>query len=478
MKVTILGGAILSSKVKVGSAYYVEVKDSQGAIRHILIDSGAGHPMPPGPVDLIAITHCHWDHVGNTAYVFYENPNARLLMTRPTVYQAKISWDDSFKIFSRNIEKARGEERRELTNKMGQFFKGLEIASRKESLEIIESPGRYEVFPGIFLTFIPAGHGTRGAAMILVEAEGKRALFTGDISFEDTPTVLGARLEEIPVSPRIDLLLTDSTHGAKDHPPLAVEEARMVQKVISAHEEGRSTFLASLGFSRLPNVVMALINGGIKEIRIDGMGRKTFGESIGPDSWWCDHDVRIEYKEKWIGDKWGKKRLEHYKIRDSYIRLIGSNEERENLLYSSQPKIIIAPSGMLVGGYSVGYARFFLEDPSALFGLTSYQAEDAPGRKLQKFVTGEGEKKKGDYVTLEDMDEKKFRVQVNAQVEHFNISAHASGGQTVSLVKHVNARKTGLIHGDTDGRVALKERLEKEGYPNVFVPQNGEEIEI
>lgn len=475
MKVTILGGATLSSKMKVGSAYYVEVKDSQGATRHILIDSGAGHAMPPGPVDLIAITHCHWDHVGNTAYVFYENPNARLLMTRPTVYQTKISWDDSFKIFSRGLEKTRGKERRELANKMDKFLKGLEIASRKESLEIIESPGRYEVFPGIFLTFFPAGHGTRGAAMILVEAEGKRALFTGDISFENTPTVLGARLEEIPINPRIDLLFTDSTHGDKDHPPLAVEEARMVQKVAAALKEGRNIFLASLSFGRLPNVVMALVNAGIPEIYIDGMGRKTFYETIGPDSWWCDHDVQIKYDEEWewVGDK---KKLKHYKIGDSYIRLVDNNKERESLLYSSRPKVISAPSGMLVGGYSVGYARFFLEDPSALFGLTSYQADDAPGRELQKFVIGE--KKKGDYIILEDMDERKFHVKVNSQVEHFNISAHASGGQTVKFVKHVDARKTALIHGDTDGRVALKERLEKEEYSNSFVPQNGDEIEV
>ena len=59
-----------------------------------------------------------------------------------------------------------------------------------------------------------AGH-TPGSAQVLVEADGKKILFTGDYNMEDSKLLTGATMDY----GDLDAVVTESTYASEDHTP-------------------------------------------------------------------------------------------------------------------------------------------------------------------------------------------------------------------------------------------------------------------
>jgi Cft2 family RNA processing exonuclease len=101
-----------------------------------------------------------------------------------------------------------------------------------------------------------------------------------------------------------------------------------------------------------------------------------------------------------------------------------------------------------------------------LICITSYQAEDTPGRELTSL-------KHGDSFDLKD---RKTPMTVNAEVKSYILTSHAGGGQTVEMIKKLQPKRTFLIHGDNQARRHLKERLYENECRETFVPEEGNAI--
>lgn len=67
---------------------------------------------------------------------------------------------------------------------------------------------------------------------------------------------------------------------------------------------------------------------------------------------------------------------------------------------------------------------------------------------------------------------------IEAQMGDYNLSSHAGADEIIKMIKHLNPERTMLVHGETQGRLALKTRLAENGYNNAFIPQDGDVIEI
>lgn len=457
MKIRMLGGCQIGA-----SSAEITFFDGEGKLRRMIFDSGVDPRTrkPPlnlgGPVDIVAASHAHDDHIGNIPFLFYENSQTELWMSRPTTFLAKMNWLVSDRKMHQNSRL-----HPELRGTSNQFSEGLYNAG--QNLRIIESGGRYEVFPEVFSTFGSSGH-LIGAMWMALEAEGKIILISGDMSFQDRPTVKGAILGEFPKK-KIDAFFMDSTSGGQDMPNLKKEAERLASDISRSVSEGRTNLIPALTLGRLPDVVIFLAEKGIDTF-VDGQGIDSLEETLGPDGSW-DHTTNIPYIEG--KDEEG---FRFFKIGSGKIRLIENNFQRRKMLERSGGKTITAPSGMLVGGRSVQYAGRYLSDPEARVYLTSYQAEGTPGWDLKKkIVTG------GD-LELEDADGKKFKVAIRAKIGDYNWSSHASAPELVEMVRYLNPDKTFLVHGEDKSREALKAKLAETSYCNVFIPQNGEEIEI
>ena len=460
MRVKALGGIKPSM-----NAYELTFEDGYGVSHRILIDSGVDpstkepHLKPSGLVEGVILTHAHFDHIGNVPFTFYENQGAWLMASSPTIELARLNWLDTLNILDREN---RGKDMI-VAEFLYRFATGLKIAN--ENRMVLKKGGTTEIYPEVFITCGSACH-LPGAMWVAIEAGGKTVVFTGDWSFQDRPTVRGTNISELPK--RIDAIFMDSTNGANDGPSLASEQGRLLRDLKADLSEGRTVVEATLSFGKLPDLAVLMAQNGIDSY-VDGSGQDTLLTTIDPQCKW-DHTVDVEYcieEPKFRGD------FRSVRIGDARIRLIDNDTQRRRLINMPGPKVINAPSGMLVGGRSVQYTKIFLADPEARVYLTSYQAEGTPGRELrQKIHTG-------GMITMKDARGRKFQVPIKALVRDYNMSGHAAGSESVNAIRVLKPKETFLMHAEGESKAQLIERLYNElGYENVYIPQLGDDIVI
>jgi len=146
-------------------------------------------------------------------------------------------------------------------------------------------------------------------------------------------------------------------------------------------------------------------------------------------------------------------------------------KQRWGVIRSKKPAIILAPSGMLNGGWSPFYLSK-LNSPENLLLFVSYEAEETPGRKIL-----DGEKKvkitllNDEYEWSEEELEVKIRV---AKVE--GLSAHAAADDLRTFARSCKPDKIFLVHGDPPNVESLsgifrKDKILKDA--EVIVPEVG-----
>ncbi|MEZ4629978.1 MAG: hypothetical protein R2880_04560 [Deinococcales bacterium] len=133
---------------------------------------------------------------------------------------------------------------------------------------------------------------------------------------------------------------------------------------------------------------------------------------------------------------------------------VSSNRQRQEIINSPHPSIILASSGMLSGGVSPLYARKILgESESALF-LVGYQDAESPGRRLLELERG-GE-------VMLPSNEGFEPVTALCYVSRYYLSAHADRiGILAHLSRHPSPRVY-LMHGEGGARESLMATLKKD----------------
>jgi len=102
---------------------------------------------------------------------------------------------------------------------------------------------------------------------------------------------------------------------------------------------------------------------------------------------------------------------------------VGSPQERKNVIEGG-PCIVLATSGMLVGGASVEYFREFASNPNNSMIFVCYQGVGSLGRLVQ-----DGAKE-----TKMSVDGKEELIKINLEVETINgFSAHAGRNELLVI---------------------------------------------
>ncbi len=118
--------------------------------------------------------------------------------------------------------------------------------------------------------------------------------------------------------------------------------------------------------------------------------------------------------------------------------------------------VVIATSGMLHAGPAVSWARSILPDKDSAVLVVGYQEATSPGRRLLDLASaGAGT---FDLPRSPGMDP--ASVAVNASVETYQLGAHASAGELVTLAAEAAASQVMLVHGDPGAQRALRHRLQ------------------
>ncbi|MFH1823296.1 MAG: MBL fold metallo-hydrolase RNA specificity domain-containing protein, partial [archaeon] len=130
---------------------------------------------------------------------------------------------------------------------------------------------------------------------------------------------------------------------------------------------------------------------------------------------------------------------------------VGSPKERQEVIEGA-PCIILATSGMLVGGASVEYLKNFSNNPHNGLILTCYQPPGSLGRDIKegaKELKFDGESKPIEFkMTLTALD---------------SLTAHAGRNELLNFVNNIvpNPRKIIINHGEVSKSLDLASSLYK-----------------
>jgi putative mRNA 3-end processing factor len=375
--------------------------------------------VKPKDLDAIIITHAHLDHSGNVPSLFVSG-NTDVYATPPTFDLSKLLINDMLKI----EKNAHPFDLPELNNMMKN---AKEIGFKQK---VTKGNATFE--------FRESGH-VIGGSTVLVESEGKRLFYTGDIKTN------GSRmLREMDMDiGEIDMLITESTYAKTEQKPRIESETELIEFANEVMDRKGILFIPSFSVERSQEIACILRSANFKhKIIMDGMALKV-------------NEIMFKHPEY----------LRDPKVFSEAIKsatAIREHAERKRAM--GEPCVVISPAGMLVGGNAVYYLQELSFNNKNGIALVSYQGEGTPGKKL--LDTG--------MVSTRGKD-----LKVQAEVKQFQFSGHADKKELFDMIKKIKGNpKVWTVHGDSEScKMFAQEIHEKFGF-ETHAPVVNDEITV
>jgi len=320
-----------------------------------------------------------------------------------------------------------------------------------------------DITPDVRITLYNAGH-TLGSAMIHFNIGNgfHNFLYTGDQKFGKT------RLLEPAASyfPRLESLMIESTYGGKENtaPPRKEVEEDLVEFVNKVINGGGKLLIPELGLGRAQETMLVLEEamkaGKLPQvpIYIDGMiWHINAIHTAYPD--FLSRNVRSEIfqdKNPFLSDT---------------FKQVGSSQERRKVIEGG-PCVVLATSGMLVGGASVEYLREFADNEKNGICFVCYQPPNGLGTQLL-----DGTVKEAKFDVNGKIEKAPIKLQVHV-VDGF--SGHSYRNQLQAFINNINPKPKKIIinHGEISRALDLASSLYKTYRIETVVPKNMETIRL
>jgi len=474
MKITFLGAA----KTVTGSNFLVEA-----AGKKFLVDCGMyqgkvteefenSDPFlyDVNSIDFMLLTHAHIDHSGRIPKLYNDGFRGNIYATKATCDLCEIMLPDSghiqeVEIVWKNKKRIRqGQEALPPLYTAEDAYKCLEIFKPVDYDDIIE------IDDNISVRFNDAGH-MLGSAIIEVwiteEGKTKKIVFTGDLGNNDLPL-----LDSPTMISNADYLIMESTYGNRLH-IRNDDKAKMFLDIVSETlDNGGRVIIPSFAVGRTQEILYEIDKLKEEFGQDEEFARKY--ETLMKVPVYVDSPLAISATEifKKNVDLFEDEIQEKIKRGDNPLEFNGlqftqTAEESKALNQDTRPAIILSASGMCDVGRIKHHLKHNLWNPNSTILFVGYQAPGTLGRSIV-----EGAKK------VKIFGEE---IAVNARVEYIEgYSGHADQTWLLNFIysftnppKHVF-----LVHGEPEGQMELKEKIEQTSECKVIIPNFGDSFEL
>lgn len=411
--------------------------------RNILIDCGmeqgidtyenADLPMLPMDIDAILLTHAHIDHSGKIPAMVAGGYSGPIFSTYATHKLCEIMLRDSAHI---QEQEAKWQNRKAKRAGADSYAPVYTMQDAEKALDLFETANygeELEIFDGISISFLDAGHLLGSASIYIKVTEGNETttlLFSGDVGNVNRPLI------NDPQKPsEADYVVVESTYGDRLHgerPDYVGQFTDVIQRTL---DRGGNVVIPSFAIGRTQEILYL-----IRKIKTEGLVK-------GHDNFlvYVDSPLAVEATGIYasgLNAYYDKETLELLRqgidpITFKGLNLAITSDDSRAINENPSPKVIISASGMCEAGRIRHHLKHNLWRKDSTILFVGYQSVGTLGRRI---VDGE------DFVTLFGED-----IAVQAEISTIDgISGHADKNMLLDWVGSLKnpPKRVFVNHGD------------------------------
>ena len=410
----------------------------------------------PASIDVLMITHAHLDHVGRIPKLVKDGFKGVIYSTPQTRDLAELVLNDAVNIIAMEAKQYGYEP----------LYNTDDVAKVFPLWKTIEYHEEFEIVPNVSVYLKDAGH-ILGSSMIEItvknpsSGEVEKILFTGDLGNSPAPL-----LRDTEAVGDVDYLVMESVYGDRNHESRDTRLEELTKIINDTLARGGTLVTPAFSLDR-SQVLLYELNNLVKDKKIPSVP-VFFDSPMGEKA----TDVYRDSTE--LFNETAKKQIASGDDIFSFPHLtfVESQRESQGVDHLKGAKIILAGSGMSVGGRVIGHEQHFLGDSKSTILLVGYQSIGSLGRELadgNKKVMIHGEK-----------------VAVRAQISTlYGYSAHKDGDHLVEFVATAGdgsgkgkLKQVFVVMGEPGASMHLAQRLNDELNVKAIVPERLKGYEI
>lgn len=399
-------------------------------------------------LDAIILSHAHLDHVGLIPYLYKMGYKGPVYLTPPSRDIAALLSLDFIGVAYKQAA--------------APLFSSEDVTEMVKHSICVMNNEVTDITSDVRLTFYNAGH-CLGSSMIHLNIGNgaHNLLYCADFKYDKTRLLDPA----VNIFPRVETVITESTYGSKEDilPPRQKAEEELLEIIKKTIERNGKVLIPELGLGRAQES-MLILDDAIKSGKLPKVPIYINGMI------WDINAIHTSYP-----DFLGKNiRQDIFQDKNPFVSevfsRVGSSQERRKVIEGG-PCIVLATSGMLVGGASVEYFREFAGNKNNSIIFVCYQGVGSLGRLVQ-----EGAKE-----TRMIVDGKEEKVEINLEVNTIiGLTAHPGRNELISFFNNIWPKPKRIIinHGEVSKSLDLSSALYKLTRTETNVPRNLEGLRL
>ena len=401
----------------------------------------------PAESSAVVVTHAHLDHIGRLPVLVKNGYRGPIFATEATIELSTIVLKDALGL-------AEGRSERE---GVPLLYEEVDLNRTLHQFQAVGYHKAHRLNGNDQFTLYDAGH-ILGSASILLEAGGKKIIFSGDIGHWPSPLLA---TPEPP--PAADLVVTEATYGGEEHEGTD-NRVEVVKKALEWTSQNNGVLLIPAFSIERSQELLFLLHELFEKHQLPKMPIFLDSPLAIEALEVFEHHMEL-YRREVVRDEHGGHNLFDF----GSLALTPTVEDSKEINDAPHPKVIIAGSGMMSGGRIIHHLKHFLSRPDTYLLVIGFQA---PGTLGSAIIGG------AKTVHIHGQE-----VAVRAKIEVAEaFSGHADNSELMQWLRKIEMPSGGrlaIVHSEPDRAEKYLEFV-KSHLPNadIVIPKIGASLEV